>query len=69
MGAGANVTVSSDDPTFFHTSVAAELRSVSERFGADPRALTERAVAASWMTDPEKQATFAQISSWWARCG
>jgi adenosine deaminase len=69
MGAGANVTVSSDDPTFFHTSVAAELRSVSERFGADPRALTERAVAASWMKDPEKQATFAQISSWWARCG
>jgi adenosine deaminase len=65
LAAGAAVTISSDDPTFFHTSVAADLREVSTRYGADPRILTERAIAASWMTDEEKHARLNEVAEWW----
>ncbi len=63
---GANVTVSSDDPTFFHTSVAAELREVTSRYDVGPLLLTNRAIAASWMTPAEKETAFANVASWWA---
>jgi adenosine deaminase len=62
---GANVTVNTDDPMFFHTSMAAELRTVFDRYGADPRTLTERAIAASWMTDTEKTAVTTMVADWW----
>jgi adenosine deaminase len=65
LNVGANVTISSDDPTFFHTSVAGELAAVAERFGADPQALTHAAVAASWMAPDEKAAASAAIAAWW----
>jgi adenosine deaminase len=64
LNSGANVTVSSDDPTFFHTSVAAELRAVADRYQFDPQLLTKRAIAASWMTNDEKEATAAKVDSW-----
>jgi adenosine deaminase len=64
LAAGANVTISSDDPTFFHTNVAAELREVNSRFGSDPVELTKRAVAASWMNPEEKVGVLAQVSGW-----
>lgn len=62
---GAFVTISTDDPTFFHTTLADELREVANRFGADPRELTRRAVDASWMTADEKQATRRVVDHWW----
>ena len=64
LAEGANVTVSSDDPTFFHTTVADELREVDSRFGADPVELTRRAVSASWMSEDEKAGVMAQIGGW-----
>lgn len=64
LAEGAYVTLSSDDPTFFHTSVAAELREVASRFGADAVELTRRAVAASWMTETERMGVLAQIAGW-----
>lgn len=67
LAAGAYVTVSSDDPTFFHTSVASELRTVTELFGADARQLTNRAVEASWMTTAEQLSVKERVSSWWDR--
>ncbi|MEA2001850.1 MAG: adenosine deaminase family protein [Actinomycetota bacterium] len=66
LESGANVTVSSDDPTFFHTSVAAELREVADRYRVNPLLLTNRAIAASWMTPTEKEEAFASVDSWWA---
>lgn len=63
---GAYVTVSSDDPTFFHTSVADELRELARRYDAGPGQLTQRAIAASWMTDEEKQARQDLVAQWWA---
>lgn len=67
LAANAFVTVSSDDPTFFHTSVAAELRAVATHFDANVRDLTTRAVAASWMTDEERALLLGQIDSWWTQ--
>ena len=66
LARGAFVTVSSDDPTFFHTSVAEELRQVASRYGADPHELTKRAIAASWMTDTERIRTGSEVDQWWA---
>jgi adenosine deaminase len=63
---GAYVTVSSDDPTFFHTSVADELRELAHRYNADPAQLTQRAIAASWMTEDEKIAKRDLVTQWWA---
>ncbi len=65
LAAGANVTISSDDPTFFHTSVADDLAEVAERFDADPQQLTTAAIAASWMTDSEKQAAQRRVDDYW----
>ncbi len=65
LEAGANVTISSDDPTFFHSSVAGDLAEVRNRFGADPRALTEAAISASWMTVYEKHRALGQVAAWW----
>jgi adenosine deaminase len=66
LAAGAYVTVSSDDPTLFHTSVASELRTVARLYKADPLELTRRAVAASWMTAIEKTGALDRVTQWWS---
>ena len=65
LAAGANVTISSDDPTFFHTSVAEDLREVASRYGAAPHGLTRRAIEASWMTATEKTSVSSLVDRWW----
>ena len=65
LAAGANVTISSDDPTFFHASVAGDLQEVTERYGADPYALTVAAINASWMTSEEKRMATTTVTDWW----
>jgi adenosine deaminase len=66
LDAGANVTISSDDPTFFHTAVAEDLRTVESLFGTGADTLTSRAVAASWMTTAEKAGFTNMVDEWWA---
>ena len=66
LRAGANVTISSDDPTFFHTSVAEDLRTVESLFGTGADTLTKRAINASWMTKEEKAAVTKTVEEWWA---
>ena len=65
LAAGANVTISSDDPTFFHSSVAEDLREVTKRFAADPQTLTMAAINASWMTAGEKKRATSTVKEWW----
>lgn len=65
LAADANVTISSDDPTFFHTSVAEDLRQVASRYDAAPHDLTNRAVEASWMTTAEKTSVRSLVDEWW----
>lgn len=67
LDSGAYVTISSDDPTFFHTSVADDLRVVYDRYGVSPETLTHRAVNASWMTDAEKDMLSNEVTVWWAK--
>ena len=65
LAAGANVTISSDDPTLFHCTVAGDLCEVTSRFKADPQELTLAAVTASWMTEPEKNRVRNRVTEWW----
>lgn len=69
LGAGANVTISTDDPTLFHCDLASELSEVHRRFGADPEQLTLAAVDASWLDDDEKRELRDRIGGWWRDAG
>jgi adenosine deaminase len=69
LSRGANVTINSDDPTFFHTTVAADLREVVSRYGVDAKDLTVRAIDASWMTEAEKSTTTYTVNGWWDHPG
>ena len=68
IAAGANVTISSDDPALFHCDLAGELRQVHTRFGdaADPERLTLRAVDASWLDDTDREGLSTRVRDWWA---
>lgn len=48
--AGLSVTVNSDDPTFFHCSLAGELRLLHDRLGWTPQAIRELQVTAAQAT-------------------
>ncbi|MCP4966815.1 MAG: adenosine deaminase [bacterium] len=65
LDSGANVTISSDDPTFFHTSVAEDLRRVEGLYGAQADTLTQRAIRASWMTKKEQASIATTVDEWW----
>ena len=68
--AGANVTVNSDDPPFFGTTLTEELRH-AERLArlerADLALLQRRAVAASFLPEAAVAALRAEIDAWDAR--
>lgn len=67
VAAGAHVTISTDDPTFFHCRLADELRLVSEMTGVSVRQLTLAAIRASWL-DPGDQALLARrVDDFWRR--
>ncbi|MDJ0960112.1 MAG: adenosine deaminase [Acidimicrobiia bacterium] len=60
IAAGARVTISTDDPTFFHCNLTDELRLVSELTGVSGHDLTTAAIAASWL-DTRQQADLRRI--------
>ena len=63
---GANVTINSDDPTFFNCTLAGELRSL---FAAEPvrsRDVTLAAVEASWLGSADKERLSGSVRDWWA---
>lgn len=65
--AGANVTVNSDDPPFFGTSLMDELRHAERLAGltrADLALLQHRAVAASYLDDQTSDELTAAIDVW-----
>ncbi len=65
LAAGANVTISSDDPTFFHSSLADEFKALGDRDGRSMEDLTLAAVDASWLDDAAKRALAEQVRAWW----
>ncbi len=63
---GLWVTVNSDDPKMFHTSLAGEYRALCETFGFggdDIRALVLAAARATWLPEPERARLVAGIEA------
>ena len=68
--AGANVTVNSDDPPFFGTTLTDELRHAERLAGlerADLALLQRRAVDASFLPAPARRALMAELDAWSTR--
>ena len=69
---GAYVTISSDDPPFFRTTLARELRLVADELDMtrdDIVELQRRAARAAFQPDAEKQALVHRIDAWAAAAG
>ncbi len=66
LAAGATVTINSDDPTMFASSVAGDLTEVATRFGADVATLSRTAARAAFLAPDESAALEAKIAAWWA---
>lgn len=66
LRAGAYVTISSDDPTFFGASLADELRMIDRYEGSTTEGLTLAAVDASWLGERERSELRARVREWWA---
>jgi adenosine deaminase len=66
--AGAMVTINTDDPALFHTSLASEYRVLHDRFGFDEdtiRRVAYAAVEASWAPDSTKANLTRRLDAWW----
>ncbi len=64
--AGVPVTVSTDDPPFFHTTMSAEYDALAETFGwgaEDFRALNETALAAAFCDGPTRARIAARLEN------
>lgn len=62
--AGVRVTLNSDDPPFFHTSLAAEYETASKVMGfsdAEINAMTRTAIEAAFVDEPTRQALLARL--------
>jgi adenosine deaminase len=65
LAVGANVTLSSDDPTFFNCTLAGELRSLFADGPLGSRDVTLAAVEASWLSSADKERLAAAVREWW----
>lgn len=62
---GARVTINSDDPLFFGSSVAGDMRKVADYVDLDVEQHTLYAIDASWMSDAKKARRRTEVSDWW----
>lgn len=72
IAAGANVTINTDDPAMFGSTLAGEYEFVETRFELERstmRRLALNAVDASWGTDRDKALYGAEIEAWWSQSG
>ena len=66
--AGALVTINTDDPAMFHSSLAGEFRVLEEIFGLDEQAIKKISLApvqASFASPDTKRKLHDQITAWW----
>lgn len=64
MGQGVRVTLNSDDPPHFHSSIGAEYRMAAETWGYDRRqltAITRTAIEAAFVDEPTRQKLLGQL--------
>ena len=64
---GANVTINSDDPTYFECSLAGDLRQVSRLTAMDVERHTGHAIEASFASEGHKRDLGRTVAQWWAR--
>jgi adenosine deaminase len=67
--AGVVVTINTDDPTMFDTTMAGEFATLSERFALGDGTLKRvslAAVEASWADADTRQRLATEIEAWWA---
>jgi adenosine deaminase len=69
LAAGAAVTINSDDPTLFGSSLASDLAEVVSRFGASAQDLTLTAARSAFLEMPERAALEARVRAWWDLTG
>jgi len=65
IAAGANVTISTDDPALFDCSLAGEFRALSHYRTPSMEEMTLAAVEASWLASDEKRELSGQVRQWW----
>lgn len=66
MQAGLNITISTDDPVMFDTTLAREFRLLASEFKLDRediRSLIHQAIEASWMPPERKHAVWTEYQS------
>lgn len=66
--AGAMVTINTDDPALFHTSLAGEYQVLEKRFGLEEnviRGVSLAGVEASWAPTETKARLTKRINDWW----
>jgi len=66
--AGAMVTINTDDPALFHSSLAGEYEVLQERFGLEEdaiRRISRAAVEASWAPAETKARLTGSLNAWW----
>ena len=66
--AGVIVTINTDDPAMFHTTLAGEFKTLADRFSFDDAAmqrLSFAAVESSWADDRTKKRLADVLSTWW----
>lgn len=66
--AGVLVTVNTDDPAMFHSSLAGEFRVLDEVFGLDEATIESISLApveASWASPEAKRDLHERITAWW----
>ena len=69
LAAGAVITISSDDPTMFASSVAVDLHEIAVRFDAHPRLITLNAARAAFLPPDRITALAEEVDAWWAEHG
>jgi len=59
------VTINSDDPLFFDSSVASDMRRLAELSDFDAKKHTIYAIDGSWATSEKKEHFRAEVREWW----
>ena len=70
IAAGANVTLNTDDPAMFNSTLAGEYARVETEFGLGRDAMQQlflNAVGASWAGVEERAALKSDLEAWWSQ--
>ena len=70
LKSGLSVTVSTDDPPFFHTTMTTEYKNLKDVFDWDAdvfRLINQNAIHAAFCSEEQKQILIERINSAWTK--